>query len=164
MINYLDQENRAERFNQYLNMLAYNHYTVLYPSRRTSPLDDAFYEANGILGTLLFACACKFPYPEREIMQYSAEARSKLPPAEEIYKEWIGLTLEKVVVCYCDAIDDVALQAAMDKNPGGFFISCPLYARRKEIIEKLFAEIRKVLPPAPQKEPINSNKTKKKKI
>ena len=143
MFNYLSSENRAEVFIQYLNRLVAEHYGALYPRRKDSPVDENLLSLNSILGIVLYACAGKFPYPERDIAACPMEAQRQLPPAETIYKDWIKQSLEGMVTLYCDYIDRLVEILAYKKNPNRLLITCSISPRRLEIIEKLHAEIEK---------------------
>ena len=143
MFNYLDSKNRAEAFVHYLNRLVAEHYGALYHRKKDSPVDENLLSLNAILGTILFACAGKFPYPEREILACPMEAQRQLPPAEAIYNDWITQPLEGMVMLYCDYIDRLVETLSYKKNPNRLFITCSISPRRLEIIEKLHAEIEK---------------------
>ncbi len=143
MINFLDGDNRAQQFVQFLNHLIYDHYSVIYPKKKNSPLGEPLYRINNVLGVLAFACACKSVYPEKEIANCSIEAIRQLPPTQDIYKEWIDLSIEGIVIGYCEKIDDIVYELAQEKGQAGLCIRCPLFLRRTEITEALFMEIQK---------------------
>ena len=141
MFNYLASQNRAEVFVHYLNRLVADHYGALYHRRKDSPVDVNLISLNSILGIILFACAGRFPYPEREITACPMEAQRQLPPAETIYNDWIKQSLEGMVTLYCDYIDRLVITLAFKKNPNRMLLTCSLSPRRLEIIEKLHEEI-----------------------
>ncbi|MCR5078667.1 MAG: hypothetical protein K6B65_01935 [Bacilli bacterium] len=154
MINFLDGDSRAQPFVQFLNRLIYDHYSVIYPKRKRSPLGEPLYRINDVLGVLAFACATKSAYPEKEIRNCSLEAIRQLPPTESIFKEWASLSIEGVVIGYCEKIDDIVYRLAQEKGEEGLCIRCPLFLRRTEITEALFKEIQKM---SKEKDSINSS-------
>ena len=140
MINYFDEDNDAGLFVQYLNHLIYDHYSVIYPKRKNNTLWDPVYRVNEILGTLAYACALRRDYPERGIGNCSIEAIRQLPPAKDIYEEWRNLSVEGIVIAFCEKIDDYVYSLAKEQGQFGLCVRCPIILRRTEIVEKLFYE------------------------
>lgn len=141
MFNYYDDQNHSEMFVQFLNELIAEHYRALYRRRKWCPVDENVLGMNAVLGAVLFACAGKYPYPEKEIMQCSMEAQRQLPPARAIYDEWIKKPFEGVVSVYCDAIDKIVDENASKTHSNEYYITCPIAPRMAEIAERLHHDI-----------------------
>lgn len=143
MINYFNSQSRADVFVQYLNGLVADHYGALYHRKKDSPVDEDLLAQNYILGTILYACAGKFPYPESEILRCPMDAQTQLPPAESIYNDWITQSTEGMVAIYCEILDRLVETKSRKKNPNRIIITCSLAPRVVEIIGRLHEEIKK---------------------
>lgn len=141
MLKFYDTLNNRQVFIQYLNHLVADHYGVFYARKRVSPIDETLLEMNSLLGTILFACAGGYPFPEEEVCRHSMEAQRQLPPALEIYNKWIDTPMEGAVIDYCDTVDKLVVYNAMKKCPHTFVYLCPLSPRRAEIIERIFLNV-----------------------
>ena len=54
MLNSFVPQDTSELFVEFLDKLVINHYGILFPKRKNSPIDNDFLEVNSILAKCLF--------------------------------------------------------------------------------------------------------------
>ena len=142
MLEIFTPQSTAELFVDYLDKLIINHYGILYPKKKHSPIDQTFLFINAILGKTLFAALGKEDYPIEEIASYPIFSQVESGVSEKMFRSWRSLNDIGMIIQYCDRIDALARSRASKKAEGNYFLACPLSTHRVEIQEKSFFLLR----------------------
>ncbi len=138
MLNSFVPQDTSELFVEFLDKLVINHYGILFPKRKNSPIDNDFLEVNSILAKCLFYSLRKQPFLEEDFDSFPLKAKLNAGITKEKYESWLRMDPIGAIIQYCDAIDALAYRGALAKTEATYLLICPMYTHRVEIQEYAF--------------------------